>query len=102
MTTTATARNEASKATHTADSVYIHDSVYIREASDTMFIDRWHTQWRDRIVHDTVIEHSTDTVILTETVEKLVEVPKKGGNAGWTAALTLLAVIIIYIYLKTR
>ena len=46
--------------------------------------------------------HSTDTVVLTETVEKLVEVPKKGGNAGWTVALTLLAVIIIYLFLKIR
>ena len=89
-------------ATRTTDSVYVHDSVFIREAGDTVFFDRWHTCWRDRIVHDTVRSHSTDTVVLTETVEKLVEVPKKGGNAGWTAALTLLAVIIIYLFLKTR
>lgn len=92
----------AHSGTHTTDSVHVHDSIYVREAGDTVFIDRWHTRWRDRTVHDTVKEHSTDTVVLTETVEKLVEVPRKGGNAGWTVALTLLAVITIYLFLKTR
>lgn len=90
------------KETHSVDSVVIHDSVIIREAGDTVYQLRWRTCWRDRLVHDTVIERRTDTVRTTETVEKTVEVPKKGGNAGWIAALTLFSIIIIYLFLKTR
>ena len=87
--------------TRVTDSIYIHDSVIIREGPDTMWLERWRTCWRERIVHDTVREHSTDTIIKTETVEKVVEAaPQKGIGTGWTVALTLLAVIIIYMVIK--
>lgn len=109
MTTTATEQSEGRTETATetlvvTDSVFVHDSVYVRETGDTVFLTRWRTLWRERAVHDTVIERLIDTVRLTETVEveKAVEVPRKGGNAGWTVALTLLAVIIIYLFLKIR
>jgi len=108
MTTTATERSESrtereNKATHTTDSVYVHDSVYIREAGDTVFLTQWRVCWRERTVHDTVTERTTDTVRLTETVEvvKTVEVPEKSNNAGWVVALTLLVLITIYILIKT-
>ena len=81
--------------------MHVRDSVRIREAGDTVFIDRWHTRWRERTVHDTVVERHTDTVRETETVEKTVEVPKKGGYAGWTAAVALLAAIAIHTTIKT-
>lgn len=64
-------------------------------------ITRWHTSWRERIIHDTVREHTTDTIIKTETLEKVVEVPPaKGVGTGWTVALTLLAVIVLYMVFK--
>ena len=88
--------------TRAADSVYVHDSVWVREAGDTVFLERWHTRYRDRAVHDTVRSHSADTIVMTETVEKLVEAPEKGGDAGWAVALALLAVITIHLLLKTR
>ena len=88
------------KETHTVDSVFIHDSIFIREGGDTVVLERWHTYYRDRIVHDTVFEHTTDTIVKTETVEKVVEVQKKGSNAGWMVALTLFAVIVIYTLIK--
>ena len=42
------------------DSIYIRDSVIIHEKGDTVFKDRWRTEWKDRIIHDTV--NHTDTV----------------------------------------
>ena len=52
------------------DSVYIRDSVYVRERGDTVYVDRWRTAWRDReiAVHDTVFR--TDTV--TDYQERVV------------------------------
>lgn len=108
MTTTATERSEArtereNKATHTTDSVYVHDSVYIRETGDTVFLTRWRTLWRERAVHDTVIERLIDTVRLTETVEveKAVEVPRKGGNVGWIVAGVLALLMAVKTSIKT-
>lgn len=87
--------------TRTVDSVYVHDSVYIREAADTVVITRWRTCWRSRFIHDTVHMHVTDTVRETKTEEKTVEVPAKCGNAGWAVATALFILIIVYILIKT-
>jgi hypothetical protein len=89
------------KERHTVDSVFIHDSIFIHEGGDTVVHERWRTCFRDRIVHDTVREHTTDTIIKRETEEKVVEVtPAKGVGTGWTVALTLLAVIVLYMVIK--
>ena len=90
---------------HTIDSVIVRETVIIRERPDTVTVERERTVWRERIVHDTVREHTRDTVIRTVEVERVVEspalagTPLKGG-AGWTVALTLLAVIVIYMVIK--
>ena len=86
---------------HTTDSVYIHDSIYVREGGDTVFLTRWRTCWRDRIVHDTVREHTTDTIRETRDVEKVVQVPTKGSSAGWAVALALMLLIVVYILIKS-
>lgn len=104
--TTATERSEARTetahtATHTVDSVHVTDSVYVLITAEKVTETRWRTQWRYRTVHDTVLKHTTDTVILTQTVEKLVEVPAKGGSAGWGAALALFVLIVVYMLIKS-
>lgn len=79
----------------------MHDSVYVYASAERTELTRWRTQWRTLTVHDTVREHTTDTIIKTETVEKVVEVPTaKGVGTGWTVALTLLAVIAVYMVIK--
>lgn len=104
--TTATVRTDThDEATvslkHTIDSVIVRETVIIRERPDTVTVERERTVWRERIVHDTVREHTTDTIIKTETVEKVVEAtPAKGVGTGWTVALTLLAVIVLYMVIK--
>ena len=48
------------------DSIYLHDSVSVTFRYDTLYVERWHTRWRDRNIlrTDTV----TQTQIRTETV----------------------------------
>lgn len=86
--------------TRTTDSVHIHDSVYIREGGDTVYMTRWRTMWRDRLIHDTVHEHTTDTIRETKMEQTVVEVPKKGSNAGWIVAIALFLLILVYILIK--
>lgn len=63
------------------DSVYLHDSIYVKEWSkgDTLRIEteRWHTRWRERIVRDTAYVSRTDTIV------KQVNVPTKKDITGW-------------------
>ena len=55
---------------HHRDSIYQHDSVYIREKADTVLIERWHTRWRDRVSHDTLYMSKVDTVRVPVPVER--------------------------------
>lgn len=56
------------------DSIYVKDSVYIREKGDTVWIEKWHTRWRDVMKTDTVYMAKHDT--LTSTITKTKEVEK--------------------------
>ena len=65
------------------DSIYLSDSIYIREVvmGDTVRIttDRWHTRWRDRIKYDSIYIAQRDTVRVTD----VREVPRKLNGWQW-------------------
>lgn len=75
------------------DSVYVHDSTYIKEKGDTMLIERWHTQWRDRIVRDTVYQSKRDSI--PYPVEVIKEVPAK--LTWWQQTRLHLANIVLWL-----
>lgn len=56
------------------DSIYINDSTVITEKGDTVKIEKWHTKYVDRMVHDTTYIAKNDTVPqpypVTEYIEK--------------------------------
>lgn len=61
---------------NTHDSIYVHDSIHVREKGDTVTIERWHTRWRDRWHSDTVYISKTDSVPQAYPVEVVKEVAK--------------------------
>lgn len=61
---------------HERDSIYLHDSTYVREHGDTLYIERWHTAWRDRVRTDTVRVSHTDSVPVPYPVEVIKEVER--------------------------
>lgn len=92
------------------DSIYLHDSVSYtyrpakislpyREGAgggsppDTVFLEKWHTRWRDRA---TVI---TDTVTLTVTQTETVEKPYVPSFYKYCAAFVILFVLYVLIRL---
>lgn len=44
------------------DSVWLHDSVYVKEKGDTVTVERWHTEWRERLLFDTLLIATHDTI----------------------------------------
>jgi len=56
------------------DSIYVHDSTYVREAGDTILIERWHTRWRDRWRTDTIYQSKRDSIPYPVEVTKEVPV----------------------------
>lgn len=55
------------------DSIYINDSTVITEKGDTVTIEKWHTKYVEKQIHDTTYVSKTDTIPQPYPVEK--EVP---------------------------
>ena len=58
---------------HQRDSVWLHDSIHVTEKGDTIRIEKWHTKYIEKVTHDTLYQHKTDSVPVPYPVEKLVE-----------------------------
>ena len=57
------------------DSIYLHDSIHVKELGDTVWIERWHTSYRDRLKTDTVYHSRVDSVPFPVEVKKEVAKP---------------------------
>ena len=86
------------------DSIYMHDSILVRQQGDTVTIDRWHTQYRDRWHTDTIYKSRVDSVPYKVDVVK--EVPAK---LSWWERLRLnisnvllgvIALMIIIFFIR--
>ena len=48
------------------DSIYLRDSVFVEKKGDTIYLNKWRTQYRERLIHDTIIVETTDTLRIKE------------------------------------
>ena len=69
------------------DSIYLHDSIFVCIRADTVYLEKWHTRWRDR---ETV---KTGTITLTETKTETVEKPYVPSFYKYCAAFAILFVL---------
>ena len=77
------------------DSIYINDSTVITEKGDTVRIEKWHTKYVEKQVHDTTYVSKTDTVPVPYPVETIREVAQP--LAWWQKTLMWLGVALIGI-----
>ena len=86
------------------DSIHIHDSIYIREKEDTVWITRWRTEYQDRL--------KVDSIFLCDSIQVPYPVERKlthweqikmdvGGIALGGLSLFILG-FIVWIVIKTR
>lgn len=85
------------------DSIYVHDSTFIREKGDTFYMERWHTKYVEKQVHDTTYISKTDTIPhpypVTEYIEKPLSKIEKGLMG--VGILTLMA-LVIFVSMKIK
>jgi hypothetical protein len=57
---------------HQRDSIWVRDSVMVSEKGDTIRIEKWHTKYVEKQVHDTTYIAKVDTIreVFTNEVEK--------------------------------
>lgn len=88
------------------DSILKHDSVVVRMAGDTVYCDRWHTQyrdrWRDRVRIDSIIK--VDSVAVPYPVEKKLTrwQQVKLDLGGWMVGIILAGVAVAIVYFARR
>jgi hypothetical protein len=87
------------------DSVFMHDSVEVRIAGDTILIEKWHTQYRDRWRTDTIYQSKTDSIPTPYPVEVIKEVPAELSwwqrlkmKVGGAAIILCLLAFLIWVW----
>ena len=88
------------------DSIYQHDSIYIREKGDTVWMEKYKYIYRDKIVRDTMYFNQTDTIREPYPVEKELSRWQqiKLELGGWAFGIIIAAALIIigWLLYKSR
>lgn len=85
------------------DSIWLHDSIHVTEKGDTIRIEKWHTKYVSKEVHDTLYLATHDTIPQPYPVTQYVE--KKLST--WQVVLMTIGTltlmgIIIFVAIKLR
>jgi hypothetical protein len=76
---------------HQRDSVWMHDSIRVTEKGDIVRIEKWHTKYIEKAVHDTLYQSKRDSIPYPVEVTKEVEKPL----TWWQQARLYLANIVL-------
>ena len=75
------------------DSIYVHDSIMVSQQGDTVRIEKWHTKYVEREVHDTLYQAVHDSIPQPYPVIK--EVP--ADLTWWQHFRISLANILLWV-----
>lgn len=82
------------------DSIYVLDSIFVREAHDTVYITKWRTEYKEALRVDTFRVERIDTLnTIVEVEKKLTKVQqlKMDVGAGVLYAVPILIAVGLYI-----
>jgi len=88
---------------HQRDSIWLHDSIHVTEKGDTIRIERWHTKYISKEVHDTLYRAKTDSIPVPYEVVK--EVPAQlstGQKALMFIGFAAILALIIFLVFKIK
>jgi hypothetical protein len=85
---------------HQRDSIYLKDSTHVSEKGDTVRIEHWHTEWRDRWNRDTVYQATHDTIpqpypVIKEVEKKLSRRQQMVMSVG---SMSIMAALIWFLW----
>ncbi len=88
------------------DSIYFRDSIFVKEKSDTLIMEKYSYLYRDKIIRDSIFK--TDTIRVPYPVEVIKEVKKPLSSwqnfQVWCGRISLIVVLfaIVYFVLKLK
>ena len=83
------------------DSIYMLDSVYVKEKGDTVLIEKYKYLFRDKFVRDTLYMAKTDSIQVPYLVEKELTIWQylKLELGGWAFGIVIISFLIIIVRL---
>lgn len=82
------------------DSIYMLDSVYVKEKGDTVLIEKYKYLYRDKLVRDTMYISKADSIQVPYPVEK--ELTKwqqfRMDFGGWAMCIVVISILILIVY----
>ena len=83
------------------DSIWLHDSIHVTERGDTIRIEKWHTKYIEREVHDTLYRAKVDSIPVPYEVIK--EVPRKKSMIELVVfCIGILAIMALVLFLAMK
>ena len=80
------------------DSIFVQDSVYIREKADTVFVTRWHAEYRDALRIDTFYIERVDSVNhIVEIEKRLTKIQQLKMDIGNGVMYAVPIIIFLYV-----
>lgn len=81
------------------DSIYQHDSIYIHEwqKGDTVYLerDRWHTEWREKLIRDTAYVATRDTLVSIQYVDKPADISGWQWAQIWFGRIAMITIALL-------
>jgi hypothetical protein len=86
--------------TTTRDSVFLRDSIFIKEKGDTLIVEKYRYLYRDRILRDSVIVRDTIRVPYPVDVAKEVKKPLSSWQnfQVWCGRIALIGALLCIAY----
>ena len=85
------------------DSIWVHDSTFIREKGDTFYMERWHTKYIENVTHDTTYVATHDTIPQPYPVTEYVEKPlSKFEKCLMGVGILTLMALVIFVAMKIK
>lgn len=84
------------------DSIWLHDSIRVKERGDTVLIEKWHTKYIEKVTHDTTYVATHDTIpqpypVIKEVERQLSWMQKSLMGAGLLALMALVVAVALWL-----
>lgn len=82
------------------DSIYMLDSVYVKEIEDTVLIEKYKYLYRDKLVRDTMYISKADSIQVPYPVEKELTRWQQFRMyfGGWAMCIVVISILILIVY----
>lgn len=88
------------------DSVYVHDSVFVSMSDSVKLVEKWHTMYKIKEVHDTLWQTRIDTVSVkgdAQYIEKKEVVKQMSVKQMlWSAGVGAVLGALLMVYVRRR